>query len=454
VPFDELLQELASFVASATPVHSIAFATSHENGGDSVGAIWKGTLPRISARTIRDVRERGSFLDALEGGTRVRVYPVARPGADVVGLLVTPLELAADPTIHDFLSHAAAAIGFVHGERNEPPFGERGIAPPPTPPPTVLLDPLSALVGASYAVQSLKASLLRVASSRAPILLIGEVGTGKTLTAEILHALSPRSARPLVRFSATAATSTSLEEDLIGSGGPSDRRRKSGRLFEADGGTLLIEEVGDLPPATQALLYRLLEAREAIAPGGRAVPVDVRVLATTTRPLVRAVEEGQFRDDLYFRLSALALRLPALKDRKEDIPVLLDFFAQRHGGPAADQFQVDALNALLNYSYPGNVRELENEQRRLSTVVGTGQVNLADLDAKFSGEHVELALTESDDLKEIVQKVERQVIERVMRKVRGNQSLGARLLNISRGSLIAKMKEYDIRDFRYLKRAE
>ena len=112
------------------------------------------------------------------------------------------------------------------------------------------------------------------------------------------------------------------------------------------------------------------------------------------------------------------------------------------------------MNALLNYQYPGNIRELENEVRRLAAQVGSGAVSLADLDQKFSGEHVELALKESDDLKEIVEKVERQVIERVMRKVRGNQSLGARLLNISRGSLIAKMKEYDIKDFRYLKRGD
>ena len=273
--------------------------------------------------------------------------------------------------------------------------------------------------------------------------------------AETLHALSPRRGHPLVRVAATAASPQALEEDLIGLAATAgDRRRRGGRLFEADGGTLLIEEVGDLPAPTQALLFRLLEAREVAAPGGRTVPLDVRVIGTSSRPLTRAVEDGHFRDDLYFRLSALTLRLPPLKDHKEDIPALLDALAARHGGPAAACFDVEAMNALLNYQYPGNVRELENEVRRLAAQVGAGAVSLADLDQKFSGEHVELALKESDDLKEIVEKVERQVIERVMRKVRGNQSLGARLLNISRGSLIAKMKEYDIKDFRYLKRGE
>ena len=120
----------------------------------------------------------------------------------------------------------------------------------------------------------------------------------------------------------------------------------------------------------------------------------------------------------------------------------------------ASSFDVEAMNALLDFNYAGNVRELENEVRRLAAQLGKGPVRLSDLDAKFGDEHVELTLAESDDLKEIVEKVERQVIERVMRKVRGNQSLGARLLNISRGSLIAKMKEYDIKDFRYLKRQD
>ena len=175
--------------------------------------------------------------------------------------------------------------------------------------------------------------------------------------------------------------------------------------------------------------------------------MDVRVIGTSSRPLTRAVEDGHFRDDLYFRLSALTLRIPPLKDRKEDLPALLDAFAARHGGPTAEQFDVEAMNALLGYGYPGNIRELENEMRRLAAQMGPGPVTLAQLDQKFSGEHVELALKESDDLKEIVEKVERQVIERVMRKVRGNQSLGARLLNISRGSLIAKMKQYDIKGF-------
>ena len=446
---------MAAFVTSSSPLHSIAFASFEEPGaGEALAALWKGTLPKLSPRTLSDLKQQGGPLDVFEAGTRVRLFPVTPPGGETVAAVVVPSETVVDPVWGDFVAHLAATLGFVHAWRNEPTFGERGSLSAPAPVAAAVDDPLSLLVGQSLAMQNLKASLSRVAAARAPVLLVGDVGTGKSLAAEALHALSPRRSRPLVRIAATAATPQSLEEDLLGGSAASERRKRGGRLLEAEGGTLLVEEVGDLPAPTQALFFRLLEAREVTAPGGRTVPVDVRVVGTSSRPLTRAVEDGHFRDDLYFRLSALTLRLPTLKDRKEDLPALLDAFAARHGGPAADRFDVEAMNALLGYGYPGNVRELENEVRRLAAQSGTGPVKLADLDQKFSGEHVELALKESDDLKEIVEKVERQVIERVMRKVRGNQSLGARLLNISRGSLIAKMKQYDIKDFRYLKRHE
>ena len=455
VPFEELLQEVTAYIVSATTLHSLAFVSLlPQNEGEAIAALWKGTLPRLSAKSLAEAREKAAPWEVSESGVRLRAFPVQRPAGESVGLLLVPAETVSDPALLDFVAHAAAAVGFVHGERSEAAFGERGASLAPAPFVVPLEDPLAFLVGGSLALSNLKASLSRVAAARAPILLVGDVGSGKTLVAETLHALSPRRSRPLVRVSATAVSPQALEEDLLGAPAAGDRRRRVGRLFEADGGTFLVEEVGDLPAPTQALLFRLLEAREVTAPGGRTVPVDVRVIGTTSRPLTRAVEDGAFRDDLYFRLSALTLRLPPLKDRKEDIPALLDALAGRHGGPAAEHFDVEAMNALLNYQYPGNVRELENEVRRLAAQIGPGAITLADLDQKFSGEHVELALKESDDLKEIVEKVERQVIERVMRKVRGNQSLGARLLNISRGSLIAKMKEYDIKDFRYLKRGD
>ena len=354
---DERLQEVASYLSSSTPVHSVAFLSVAEaSAGEAVAAIWKGTLPRLARRAVDEVFSAGGPTDVFEAGMRLRVYPVVRPGAEAVGLLVLPMELAADPLLNELAIALAAATGFVHAERADAPFGERGAAHAPAAVITAPLeDPATAVVGSSLAIQNLRVSLQRIASARAPVLIIGDVGSGKTLAAETLHALSPRRPRPLVRIAATASTAAALEEDLLGSPGPADRRRRPGRLFEADGGTLIIEEVSDLPAATQALLYRLLEAREVVAPGGRSVPLDVRVIGTSSRPLTRAVEEGTFRDDLYYRLSALTLRIPTLRDRKEDIPALLDAFAARHGGPPAASFDVEAMNALLDFNYAGNV---------------------------------------------------------------------------------------------------
>ena len=458
VPFEELLQDVVTYVASATPLHSLAFVSLlPANEGEAIAAVWKGTLPKLTPAVLADARAMTGPTDVVEGGTRLKVVPVprrfrgSRRPARPPGRQRWPTRpFSTSPrTRRPPSASCTPSAARPPSARTTPPDSPRRRRPPAS----------TTRWGSSWARRSrCRTSRRRSRASPRPgrpILLVGDVGSGKTLVAETLHALSPRRGRPIVRVAATRGEPAGARGGPPRHGGAGgDRRRRTGRLFEADGGTLLVEEVGDLPPATQAFLFRLLEAREVVAPGGRTVPIDVRVIGTSSRPLTRAVEDGHFRDDLYFRLSALTLRLPPLKDRKEDIPALLDALAARHGGPTAARFDVEAMNALLNYQYPGNVRELENEVRRLAAQVGSGAIALADLDQKFSGEHVELALKESDDLKEIVEKVERQVIERVMRKVRGNQSLGARLLNISRGSLIAKMKQYDIKDFRYLKRQD
>ena len=296
--------------------------------GEAVAAIWKGTLPRLTRRSVDEVFAAGGPVDLFESGMRLRVYPVVRPGAEAVGLLVLPMELAADPLLNDLAVALASATGFVHAERADAPFGERGSshAPAPSSRPrwTTRPRPWSAPPSPS------RTSASRSSGSPRPARPSSSSATSAPARRSRPRRSTPsRRAAPArsCRISATASTAAALEEDLLGSPGPADRRRRAGRLFEADGGTLLIEEVSDLPAATQALLYRLLEAREVVAPGGRSVPLDVRVIGTSSRSLTRAVEEGTFRDDLYYRLSALTLRLPTLRDRKEDIPALLDAFA-------------------------------------------------------------------------------------------------------------------------------
>ena len=205
---DERLQEVASYLSSSTPVHSVAFLSVAESSvGEAVAAIWKGTLPRLTRRSVDEVFAAGGPTDLFESGMRLRVYPVVRPGAEAVGLLVLPMELAADPLLNDLAVALASATGFVHAERADAPFGERGSSHAPAAIVTAPLDdPATAVVGSSLTIQNLRVSLQRIASARAPVLIIGDVGTGKTLAAETLHALSPRRPRPLVRISATAST--------------------------------------------------------------------------------------------------------------------------------------------------------------------------------------------------------------------------------------------------------
>ena len=304
------------------------------------------------------------------------------------------------------------------------------------------------IVAASDGMRRLVLDLPRIARSKAPVLISGEVGTGKDIVAAALHHQSESGAGPFVVVE--CSSQSRLEEEIFGRpSSPRGDRRRAGRLEEAMGGTFVLSEVGYLPAAAQV---RLMDAMSAMAPDDAGRP-RLRWIATTSTNLLPAVESGGFRRDLYFRLAVLTVRLPSLAERREDIPALFEHFARRHAPAGLGSIEPDALNALLTYRYPGNVRELENEVIRLSAICGPDDaIVLERLDPKFREAEAGLVLHEVDDLKKIVESVERQVIDRVMRKVEGNQSRGAELLNISRGSLIAKMSEFGIRDYRYLRR--
>jgi len=304
------------------------------------------------------------------------------------------------------------------------------------------------IVAASDLMRRMVLDLPRIARSHAPVLISGEVGTGKDLIAAALHRKSDVASGPYVVVDCSSMNR--LDEELFGrpgSAGRSDRKR-AGKVDEATGGTLVLSEVGYLPQASQSRLLELMGGLSG--DGGRS---KIRWIATTSTNLLPAVETGGFRRDLYFRLAVLTLRLPSLAERREDIPALFEHFVGRHSPSGLGPLEPDALNVLLTYRYPGNARELENEVVRLVAVCGPSEpITLDRLDPKFREAEVGLVLHEVDDLKKIVESVERQVIDRVMRKVEGNQSKGAELLNISRGSLIAKMSEFGIRDYRYLRR--
>ena len=251
------------------------------------------------------------------------------------------------------------------------------------------LDDALALVGASAAVEGLRALIAQVAQSSATLLIRGESGTGKEVVARLVHAQSPRSDGPFVPVNCGAIPADLLESELFGhrkgafTGALADRL---GRFQLANGGTLFLDEIGDMPAYMQVKLLRVLQERQVEPVGGTAPEtVDVRVVAATHRDLERAVADGSFREDLYYRLNVVRIETPSLRDRMEDLPELVDFMLQRlnsRHSTGTVEISDNALDILASYPWPGNVRELRNLiERVLILSEGDGPIEAAD----FSG---------------------------------------------------------------------
>jgi DNA-binding NtrC family response regulator len=285
------------------------------------------------------------------------------------------------------------------------------------------------------------------ARSQSTILVLGESGTGKELLARAIHAESPRHEAPFVAVSCAALTETLLESELFGhekgsfTGAVS---RRKGRFESAHGGTLFLDEIGDVSPKLQLDLLRVLEERKFFRVGGSdPVDVDVRIIAATNRDMNKAVADGQFREDLYYRLNVIPIVLPPLRDRREDIPLLIDHFLE-HLSVETDRkiegVSADAVALLMRHDWPGNVRELRNVLERGMVVAKGSLIQPEDLGLVSSGLYAE-----PTDTGLTLDAVERRHITAVLQHAGGNVTQAARTLAIDRVTLYNKIKKYGLR---------
>ncbi len=320
-------------------------------------------------------------------------------------------------------------------------------------------EPDNRIVGCSAVMQNLFKSVGRVAQSNATVLISGESGSGKEVIAKAIHENSLRKDQPFVRIDCGSIPEGLMESELFGhekGAFTGAIAAKPGKFEVACGGTLFIDEVGDLPLPLQVKLLRAIQEREFERVGGNAVlRMDVRIIAATNRNLPEMVEQGRFREDLFYRLNVVPLHVPALRERAEDIPLLVDYFikkAARAAGCMTPLLTQEARELLLRYSWPGNVRELANVLER-AVVMSNGVIDLPDVSGIANPlltstprveKSEEIVVPFAGTLREMTHCLEREIIIRTLKKHGGNRMRSAQALDISRRSLLYKLEEHGL----------
>jgi two-component system response regulator HydG len=302
------------------------------------------------------------------------------------------------------------------------------------------------LIGVSAKMQRVYKMLEKVSQHNYPVLILGESGTGKELVARSVHFLGSRQNKPFVPVDCSGLVPTLIESELFGyvkGAFTGAQHSRSGLLETANGGTVFLDEIGDLPVDLQAKLLRALQERE-IRPVGATdrVRIDVRIIAATNRDLESAIRSGAFRQDLYFRLNVVQVKLPPLRERKSDIPLLVNFFLEKFsdGQRPIRTISEDAMRRLMAYDWPGNVRELENAVER-AVALGSGPIlHMGDLPSNLQQSSSE-KLLESNELTTL-DEMERRAILRALRETNGDKLAAARLLGIGKTTLYRKLKQY------------
>ena len=310
------------------------------------------------------------------------------------------------------------------------------------------------IVGRAPAMRELLKLMDKVVSTEEPVLIEGESGTGKELIAKAVHSMGPRAKQPFLSENCAALTETLLESELFGHvrGAFTGADRDKKGLFElADRGTLFLDEVGDMSPEMQKKLLRVLQEGEIRPVGGKSVrKVDVRILAASNKDLKKLVDGGEFREDLYYRLKVLTVRTPPLRQRKEDIPLLVDHFLRAHTPPGRRQKHLaeGVLERLVAHDWPGNVRELENEVKRM-IALGDDAIGLETLSESVRRGAAPEGPGDDEsvhNLVDLVERVERREIAKALARAQGNKTRASDLLGISRFTLQRKLEKYGMED--------
>ena len=303
------------------------------------------------------------------------------------------------------------------------------------------------IIGESAGMKKVFSLIGKVSVSDSTVLILGESGTGKELIATTIHYQSNRKDRPLIKVNCAALPEGLIESELFGherGAFTGAVKRKPGRFELANGGTIFLDEIGDLPPATQAKILRVIQERQFERIGGTAtLNVDVRIIAATNKNLEEEVKAGRFREDLYYRLNVIPITLPPLRERREDIPELIEFFMDRYRKKLAKnvRFSKDAVEMLLAYDYPGNVRELENIIERCITLSIAEVIGKDELPSFITSD---TPGTKSLFLSDIAADAEKGHIIGVLQTTQGNKTKAAEILGISRKTLWEKMNAYRI----------
>ncbi|MGD0787561.1 MAG: sigma-54 dependent transcriptional regulator [Terracidiphilus sp.] len=321
---------------------------------------------------------------------------------------------------------------------------------------------LGAMIGRSAEMEKLYRILSKVAQSSHPVLVLGESGTGKELVARTIHAYGPNSQKPFLPVDCGSLVPTLIESELFGyvkGAFTGANRSKDGLLVSAEGGTVFLDEIGELSLDLQAKLLRALQEKEVRPVGAtHRIPIKARIVAATNRDLAAMVEKGAFRKDLFYRLNVVNLRLPSLRDRREDIPLLAAHFLDRISREHGVKFKLsdEALKAMMHHDWPGNVRELENSVERACALSSGPVLHLGDLPTQLQQQGLQARraaeiVTESagnrcePNVKPLAD-LERQAILEAIRALKGDKLQAARLLGIGKTTLYRKLKEYGIAD--------